>query len=384
MDRATQVALMRRIFGFLERRATEMGAAPYVNPVSAYTCTARLARERERLFRAQPLFVGLSRDAAAAGAYFVHADSGVPILVVRAVDGALRAFVALCRHRGAQLAEGEGVSSGRFTCPYHGWTYDDRGALVAQPCREGFAGIDPGSLGLAPLPIAERHGMIFVRPGGGEPIDVDAHLGGAAAELAALGLDRYVRFARRAITPAINWKLAVDTFLEAYHVPSLHQDSLGAAILGCAAAWDAFGSSGRMVATRRSIAALRERPEPEWDLLAHAVVLWQLFPNTVLIHQIDHVEIVQAYPGPDPASAQVVFALYTPEAAEDEKARRHFQRNFDLLLRVSAEEDFRLCERIQRGFAASDRPVVFGRNEPGLAHYHRMIAAALEDGGTAG
>jgi hypothetical protein len=221
--------------------------------------------------------------------------------------------------------------------------------------------------------------MVFVRPSPGGAIDADEHLGGAQQELASLGLGTYVRFSRRELRVGMNWKLAIDTFLEAYHVSSLHKKTLRPTILGAPAAWDAFGRCSRMVAVRRSIEAVRRQPESEWNLLEHSVVLYQIFPNTMLIYQLDHVEVVQAYPadsGPD--SSNVVFTLYTPVPVRSERDRRHFQKNFDLLLQVTEEEDFRLGEQIQRGFHVDGHDtVIYGRNEPGLAHYHRMIKAAL-------
>jgi phenylpropionate dioxygenase-like ring-hydroxylating dioxygenase large terminal subunit len=378
MDHPTQVALLRRLFGFVDQHTTEMGPAPYVNRVASYTCPAQWERERALLFGREPILVGLSGDAAEPGAYVSTDDTGVPILVVRGRSGALHAMLAICRHRGARVVSGTGRGARRFTCPYHGWTYGEDGRLLARPCAEGFAGLAEESLSLIPRPVAERYGMIFVRPSGGEPIDVDTHLGGAQRELGPLGLDRYTRFASHRTERAMNWKLVVDTFLEAYHVPSLHDRSLGPTILGTPAAWDAFGRSGRMVAVRRSIAELRRRPESEWNLLEHSVVLYLLFPNTILIHQVDHVEIVQAFPGAGPDTATIVFTLYTPEPAAGDGAQRHFQANFDLLVRVSENEDFRLGEEIQRNFhAAGHDTIVYGRNEPGVAHYHRMINAAV-------
>ena len=379
MDHATQVALVRRILRFVDENTTELAAAPYVNSVSSYTSPAQLEQERALLFGKEPLLVGFTTDAGEPGDYFTHTDTGVPILVVRARSGRLNAFLDICRHRGAQVVAGCGRSSGRFTCPYHGWTYDEEGQLVFQPCRDGFAGLPPETLGLRRLPLAERHGMIFVRAAAGDPIDVDAHLGGAERELAPLGLERYVRFARHETERQLNWKLAVDTFLEAYHVPTLHDRSLGPAILGWPAVWDAFGRGSRLVAARRSVADLRRRDEAEWNLLEHSVVLYNLFPNTVLIHQIDHIEVVQAYPGSAGAdSARIVFALYTPQAATADGARRHFQANFDLLVETVENEDFRTCEGIQRGFhVPGQETVVYGRNEPGLAHYHRMVRSTL-------
>jgi phenylpropionate dioxygenase-like ring-hydroxylating dioxygenase large terminal subunit len=380
MDHSTQVALLRRLFAFFDAQTTELAPAPYVNAVSTYTSATQLERERARLFGRQPLLVGLSSELAAPGAYLVHEDSGVPILVVRSESGALHACLALCRHRGAPVVTGAGMSSGRFTCPYHGWTYDDRGRLLAQPCREGFASVPTETLSLKPLAVAERHGMIFGRAASGAPIDVDAHLGGAEREIGPLGLQRYALFARRAIERAMNWKLVIDTFLEAYHVPSLHRRSLGPTILGTPAAWDAFGRAGRLVAVRRSIAELRRQPEDAWNLLDHSVVLYLVFPNTILIHQVDHVEIVQAYPGRGgPDTTTVVFALYTPAPVTSDAARAHFQANFDLLLEVTENEDFRLGEQIQRGFHAPGHDtIVYGRNEPGLVHYHQTIKATLD------
>lgn len=378
MDHATQVALLQRLFAFYDAGTTQLACAPATNPVASYTAAARYAEERARLFHREPLLVGMSQDLAAPGAYLVHEDSGVPILVCRSRDGVLRAFNALCRHRGAHVASGTGTHGGRFACPYHGWTYDDAGRLIAQPCAEGFTGLAPSDLGLRPLPLAERHGFIFVRATPDLPIDVDAHLGGAEHELAPYGLDRYLRFATHTTTRALNWKAVIDGFLEAYHVPMLHAETLSSAILGAPSAWDGFGRCGRMVAIRRSFLALRSQPVSEWNLLAHAVVLYFIFPNTMLIHQLDHVEMVQAYPGVDADTARIVFSFYTPEPVTTERARRHFDGNWRVLLDTIQQEDFPIGEAMQRGYHAPgvDR-VIYGRNEPGVAHFHAVLAAAL-------
>ena len=51
-------------------------------------------------------------------------------------------------------------------------------------------------------------------------------------------------------------------------------------------------------------------------------------------------------------------------------------------MRVTDTEDFVLCEQIQKGFyAGAQESIIFGRNEPGLAHYHRGLAEALGEGG---
>ena len=379
MDHATQVTLARRLLDFLDRRTTEMTAAPYENPVAVYTSAAQLIEERRCLFRREPLLIGLSCDLAAPGAYVVHDAAGVPILVTRDSGGTLRAFLAVCRHRGARLACGEGVGTGRFTCPFHGWTYDAAGRLVSQPCAEGFAGIDADTLSLVPLPVAERHGLVFARATPSGAIDVDAQLAGAELELAPFGLEHYVRFARREVCCRVNWKLVIDTFLETWHVATLHRETVGPIFQPNVNVFDAFGRNGRLIIPRRTMMELKSQPESGWDFLEHSAIVYTLFPNALLVWQGDHFETWRSFPVGD-ATAKCVAeaALFTPKPAVTDKEKRHWDRNFDLLMRTVDAEDFPVCLDIQRGFGAGAQShITFGRNEPALGHYHRSLREAL-------
>jgi phenylpropionate dioxygenase-like ring-hydroxylating dioxygenase large terminal subunit len=197
------------------------------NRVSAYCCRARAALERDRLFRDRPIFMGLATRLAKAGDYLAEDVAGMPVLMTRGADGEVKAFANVCRHRGAPVATGCG-NARAFVCPYHGWTYDLAGKLLGTTDKAGFAGIDLASHGLVRLPAAERHGMLFVRPkpirdGESAAIDVDADLGALAADLAALKLETYPMFSVDRVSPRINWKFAIDTFLEGYHIPHLRK-----------------------------------------------------------------------------------------------------------------------------------------------------------------
>jgi hypothetical protein len=105
-----------------------------------------------------------------------------------------------------------------------------------------------------------------------------------------------------------------------------------------------------------------------------------------LVWQGDHVETWRSFPtGADAGSCIAEAALFTPGPAADDKAKRHWDRNFDLLMRTVDAEDFPVCLDIQRGFAAgAQEHVTFGRNEPALGHYHRSLAATLATDGTVG
>jgi hypothetical protein len=176
----------------------------------------------------------------------------------------------------------------------------------------------------------------------------------------------------------MNWKLVVDTFLESYHFCVLHRNSICSMFFQNLGTFDAFGSSFRLVSPRKSILTLADQSERDWNLLPHTVVIYVLFPNTVLVWQGEQVELWQVYPGNSPDEARLRLTLDSPEPALTEKARRHWDRNVELVLNVVENEDFPVGEGTQAGFrSGAQSHIVFGRNEPALAHYHRELSYAI-------
>src|SRR4029077_20895132 len=205
MERQEELAVGRRLLGHIDGRTTDLADALFRNRTINYSCRERAALERERLFRDRPIFMGLSTRLARPGDYVAEDVAGMPVLMTRGADGEVRAFANICRHRGAPVAQGCG-NARAFTCPYHGWTYDTAGKLLGTTHKVGFAGLDLASHGLVPLPAAEKHGLLFVRPkpvraGESEAIDIDAGLGPIAADLAALRLETYPHFSTDRVNP---------------------------------------------------------------------------------------------------------------------------------------------------------------------------------------
>ena len=128
----------RKLFAYLDTQTTAIADTVYRNEVADYTCRKQFARERELFFRRGPLFVGLSCLLPRAGDYMTHDYAGVPMLLVRHKDGDLRAFLNVCRHRGARVADGAGHGVKRFLCPYHAWAYATDGRLIARPDERSY------------------------------------------------------------------------------------------------------------------------------------------------------------------------------------------------------------------------------------------------------
>lgn len=378
MQSAEQLNVARRLLHLIDTQSTDQCEAPYLQPVREYIDPEVAALEKTRFFREQPLCVGLSHDLPGPGSFRTHDLAGLPILLVRDAQGVFRAFLNVCRHRGARVAEACGQARG-FTCPYHAWVFGLDGGLINRPDENSFSALPRSDLALRALPAEEVHGMLWICPSPERRLDVSTWLGERlGAELGAYGLGGFSLYDSREITRKMNWKLVIDTFLESYHFCVLHRDSICSTFFQNLGTFDAYGQHFRLVSPRKSITGLAGTREDTWQTLPHTVVIYILFPNTVVVWQGEQIELWQIFPGNSPDEAVMRLSLYSPEPAVTDKARRHWERNLELVLNVVQNEDFPLGEGIQRGFhSGAQTHTVFGKNEPALAHYHREMSAVL-------
>src|SRR5438876_821417 len=73
-----------------------------------------------------------------------------------------------------------------------------------------------------------------------------------------------------------------------------------------------------------------------WELTPHATIQYLVFPNTLIVHQLDHFELWRVFPvGDDPNRSVVEMSLYAPDQPADDRSRDHWVRNLDYLLKVT-------------------------------------------------
>lgn len=225
MQKTAQIAVTKRLFEYIDQRTTAMADTVYAQPVVEYTCPNIAAREQQALFQRAPLCVGMSSLLPAPGTYFTHELSGQPLLLTRDDDGVAQAFLNVCRHRGARVAEGCGRRRS-FVCPYHAWAYGLDGRLVARPEEHAFRAVPRADHGLVRVPVAERDGLLWVVASAAGELDLDRHLAGLGEELSGFKLAGFHHYKSHTLHQRMNWKLLVDTFLESYHFCVLHKDSI--------------------------------------------------------------------------------------------------------------------------------------------------------------
>jgi phenylpropionate dioxygenase-like ring-hydroxylating dioxygenase large terminal subunit len=181
-----------------------------------------LARERERLFRRSLQYAGHTGQLAEPGSYFTLRVADVPLVVVRDREGELRAFVNVCRHRGAEVVSGAGRAT-TLQCHYHAWTYGLDGALRAAPRSDADPDFERDGLGLKAALVDTWGPFVFVNAdAGAEPLaDTLGELPRLMRE-GGIDVDALAFHSRAPYSLASNWKVAVENYLECYHCAVAH------------------------------------------------------------------------------------------------------------------------------------------------------------------
>jgi choline monooxygenase len=188
------------------------------NPWSWYADPDVWELEQLRIFGRTWQYAGHSGMLQRQGDFFTARAGRIPVVVTRAEDGEVRAFVNVCRHRGSVVAEGSG-NRRTLQCPYHAWTYGLDGRLRAAP-RADF---ELDDVALAPVRVGCWGPFVFVNADASAP-PLEHALGTVPGRVAELGLDvDSLRFHHRAEWSIdANWKVVSENFLECYHCPSAH------------------------------------------------------------------------------------------------------------------------------------------------------------------
>jgi phenylpropionate dioxygenase-like ring-hydroxylating dioxygenase large terminal subunit len=191
-------------------------------PASWYSEPSVLELEREHVFAAAWQYAGPVEHVAEPGSFFASDAGHIPVVVTRAADGELRAFVNVCRHRGHVVAEGAGCRA-TLQCPYHAWTYELDGRLRRAPRSERETGFDASALSLLPVAVDTWGPFVFVNPDPGASRLSEA-LGSLPMTMASSGLELdALRFhSHVAWEQPVNWKVALENYLECYHCPVAH------------------------------------------------------------------------------------------------------------------------------------------------------------------
>lgn len=382
MQRHHELELLDELAELDRQRSAFLDDQIGTSPVSRYTDSGLFQREREQIFRRQPAMVAHSSELAEANSFLRRSIAGLPLLLTRDEAGEVRAFINVCRHRGNRLVAAESGCKQRFSCPYHAWTWDNRGELQVIPHEDqGFPNIDKSRYALRQLACEERYGFIWVQPDGNDLEDLDTFLAGLGADLDWIGLaDLRVQHVEEQERHT-NWKILVEGGIEAYHFRVAHRKTIGPYFCDNLSTWRAFGPHLRSVLARKTVGSLEESPRNSQQLREHAQLLYTLFPASQLLVQSDHVVWIQSEVLGVDRLRIAIRTLVPGDRLSGEADREHWQKNHDITV-STLNEDFDLAEAIQEGLdSGANEELTFGRFEGALAHFNSTVDSYLAKDG---
>ena len=338
-------------------------------PSAYYLDPLHYQRELGEIWYRNWIYICRSSDVAAPRDFRTLGVGDQSILVVRADDGALRAFHNTCRHRGAALcrtAEGRFPAAG-IVCPYHGWRYNLRGELQQASSRQVADGFDVRNYRLYALPVTEWKGFVFaaLTP---DPPPLAAGIDVPLATLDNWELDKLVIGHRMSRTIQCNWKVFWENYNECLHCPGVHPRLAQLVPL-----------FGRALLEQRDDPAWRDHADDDdpqyvgglrrgaqsWTMDGRPVgvlfpkltaaerqaghVYLTCLPSMFLAAHIDYVRVVRLLPlGPERTEMSIEF-LFLPETLADPS--RDIRRAIDFT-DIVMSEDAAICEVNQRGLHA--------------------------------
>jgi glycine betaine catabolism A len=310
-------------------------------PGLSYTDPAMFAREQETIFERLWVCAVRCADIAEAGQFQVTQVGRESVLIVRQRAGGLRAFLNVCRHRGARLCVEEyGQAKRTIRCPYHAWAYDLGGRLTAAPNLVKMADIDRDEYGLIRVELREWLGYAWVSlakeppPFTGTVIDAVTERLGDPAVIDQYGVAELALARRISYDVAANWKLIIENFMECYHCATIHPELTrvlpefaggyaaqyyvghGAEFADRAEGFTVDGTGGFgalpgiSAGQDRRYFAITVRPQVFLNLIPDHVIVHRMFPlapdrTTVICDWLFHPQVVAA--GHDVSSSVELF-----------------------------------------------------------------------------
>ena len=360
-------------------------------PSQTYTNAEWFEFERTHVLGDSWAAIGFSNDVPGPGYAVPIEFMQLPLLMTRNKHGDLRVYHNVCSHRGMRLVHEASQLRTVIRCPYHSWSYDLDGQLIATPLVGGVDkndcdGFERHEHGLKTVQHATWMGIVFVNLSATAApfskfiarLDTrwQAFLGkeGTPPNLGPAG-----DFSHVDLSVNCNWKLAVENYCEAYHLPWVHPELNSYSPLAehyNIVDGDDFSGQGTALYNLAETSGTKLPQFDTWpaEKRRHAEYI-SLYPNVLLGLQVDHFFAVIVLPKSPNQSLERLQISYLDEAVDDNNFARCRETVRDSWKKVFAEDVFAV-EGMQNGrqSPAFDGGVLTPVQDIPTQHFHSWVA----------
>lgn len=345
--------------------------------IDIFTGQERYDLEQREVFLAEPVPMSLSAVIPEAGSAVAIDSYGRNVILTRAKDGVVRAFINACSHKGSKLIEdNDPHKTARLICPYHAWTFSLTGKVLGVPRIETFGGLCKDDRPLIELACEEKGGVIWVGQQRDRDYDFAKIEPQVIEDFGALNLAGMHLYGRKLFDLKANWKLVLEPFLEGYHVQRLHAKSVGPMFADVPSTVTRYPRAIRQTSGKAKFAPemLDVPGENIHKLITHA---YQVFPNLVVVTSPYYISVMILAPRA-PDRTIVDYMMLTREAPDNPKAEELFERSYRMILDVFGNEDFRAAEISQSGLSSGGYDdVIYCGFEDNIPAFYEILEKAM-------
>jgi nitrite reductase/ring-hydroxylating ferredoxin subunit len=364
-------AVFERVFNHIDNNTTDLGETVWREPAENYYSQQRFDAEIALLKRI-PVAYCPSAALPDKGSFVARSAAGTPLVVVRGLDGEVRAFINACRHRGMQVAKGSGCSRA-FVCPYHAWTYNLEGELKNIPGREGFPGIDPEQHGLVQVSAREKGGIVYVMQQGEITEDM-------LADCLDYFSPEQQMFETDEIVDEANWKILNETLMEGYHIKSLHSETFYPYGLDNINLVEIYGANSRVTFPFRRIEKMRDIAPDQRRIDGLVTSVYLLFPTASVSVLSKHTNLAILEPLSPTSSRWVLYRMVNRAVDGNDIPLEEAQRDALFVGDSGQNEDREAARAIQQSVSSNaNTHFTFGHFESAIVNFHQHLGKYLNN-----
>ena len=364
-------------------------------PNECYTSKEYTKIERKKLFEDKWVVIGVASSLPNEGDAKPFDLLGLPILIVRNKNKKIKVFHNICSHRGVKLVNEAGKIKNVIRCPYHSWSYNLDGDLIATPHIGGMNKHQSKNFKKSNSNLKEIRSFVWL-----DLIMININNNEISFEDYIKPLsNRWNKFwpldDRKLIqhsndygyfklTAKCNWKFAIENYCESYHLPWVHPGLNSYSkiedhyhIQGLP---NRFAGQGTVVYNPRLKGKEKFPCFPNWPKNKENVAEYvALFPNVMLGIHKDHFYSYWLEPIDHEQTLEHMEIYYVGEEAALSKKFKSLRKQNHRLWEDIQKEDVDIIQRMQIG---RNSPVYNGGNFSPIMdnpthHFHKWVATNL-------
>jgi choline monooxygenase len=364
-------------------------------PNECYLSSEYLMIEREKVFKDKWTVIGVGSSVPHPGDALPYNLLGIPLIILRDKENRVRVFHNVCSHRGFKLLKEPCSLKNVIKCPYHSWSYDFKGKLVATPHIGGLnihesEKFDKSKSNLKEVRSKVWMDIIFVNINNNE-IEFNEHVKPLE--------DRWSKFISKKDQNLLikskdygyfnlgvksNWKFAIENYCESYHLPTIHPQlnkisniSDHYHIQGLPNRFAGQGSKryNQLVKKNKTFNNFKNWPE---DLSKNSEYI-ALFPNVMIGLHIDHFYAFWLEPISINETKEHFAMYYIGDNSANGKEFEGMRKENTKFWKDVMSEDIKAIEGMQEG---RNSPVYNGGNfspvmDNPTHQFHKWVASNL-------